>query len=230
MQICNTFRYRRPLRSGLAITRLQIDRSVKLGQSARCTALLSVVFACSLSVVSGAGMAQDNPADACAEAARLMTEDNDLDGALDEAKWCVEGLEQLKENQALAVLPDEVGDFGGGETQQQKAFGMSIIERTYTRGSESININLTGGGGAAGTGLAALAQLGAELGGQTGAKMRIQRRTVIDLGGDGGEQAFMVQLRSGGVLNVSSSSANRETVIGFLKEFPIADLDDALDK
>lgn len=201
------------------------------GHHGRTTlANVAVCLACGFSLLSlsSAAVAQDSPADACTEAARLITEENDLDGALDEAKWCVEGLEQMKSQQALTVFPDAVGGFTGGETQQQKAFGLSIIERTYTRGSESIELNLTGGGGPAGSGLAALAQLGAELGGQSGAKMRIQRRTVLDMGGDGGEPTFMVQLRSGGVLNVSSSSANRDTVLGFLKEFPIADLDDAL--
>lgn len=195
---------------------------------AQATVLIAVAFGVSLFSFARTGIAQDNPADACMEAARLITEDNDLDGALDEAKWCVEGLEQLKEQQALAVFPDSVDGFSGGKTEQQKAFGMSIIERTYTKGSESININLTGGGGAAGSGLAALAQLGAELGGQSGSKMRIQRRTVIDMSGEGSEANFMVQLRSGGVLNVSSSTASSDTVIGFLKEFPIADLDDAM--
>ena len=198
------------------------------GRTKLATAVTCLVCGFGLLSFSGAAVAQDSPADACMEAARLITEENDLEGALDEAKWCVEGLEQIKSQLALTVFPDAVGGFSGGETQQQKAFGLSIIERTYTRGTESIELNLTGGGGAAGSGLAALAQLGAEFGGQSGAKMRIQRRTVLDMGGDSGEPTFMVQLRSGGVLNVSSTTANRDTVLGFLKEFPIADLDDAL--
>ena len=187
------------------------------------------VFIAGFSVLAGnsISMAQDNPADACEEAARLMREDNDLVGALEEAKWCVEALEQLKENQALAVFPDEVGAFAGGETSQQNTFGISLIERTYTGGSESIKLTLTGGGGAA-SGLAALAQLGAELGVQGGTKTRIQRRTVIDMSAEDDGVLYMVQLRSGGLLNVTSESASKETVLEFLKEFPIAELDDAL--
>lgn len=180
-----------------------------------------VVLGCAL-LPAAPLMAQDDPADACEEAARLIREDNDLEGALDEARWCVESLEQLKEKHAMSVFPDAVGEFVGGETSNQKAFGMSMIERTYTSGSSAIKLSLMGGG-PAGAGLAAIAQLGS----QAGTKMRIQRRTVVDMS-EGNEATFMVQLRSGGVLNITSTSADKETTVQFIKDFPIAELDDAL--
>lgn len=171
-------------------------------------------------------IAQDDPADACIEAARLMREDNDLVGALDEARWCVEGLEQLKQQQTLAVLPDEVDGFKGGETSSEKVLGMSMIEREYKRDNSAIEVSLTGAGGAGG-GLAAIAQMGMKLGAQTGKKMRIQRRTVVDMS-EGTSPTFMIQLRSGSVLNISSSNTDYDTTLSFIKAFPIADLDDAL--
>lgn len=189
--------------------------------------LVQLVLGFVLLTGSTYSMAQDNPADACEEAARLMREDNDLAGALDEAKWCVEALQQLKEDQALAVFPDEVGEFTGGETNQQKTFGIAMIERTYSHAGKTIKLSLTAGG-VAGSGLAALAQLGAELGVQAGTKMRVQRRTVIDMSDEEGDAVFMVQLRSGGLLNVTSATATPQAVLEFLNEFPIAELDDAL--
>lgn len=195
-------------------------KNVRNGKDAAYVAGLVVL--CLLWVTGSAAYAQEDPVEACEEAARLMREDNDLEGALDEARWCVEGLEQLKEKAAMSVFPDEVGGFVGGESNNTKAFGMSMIERTYTSGSQSINLSLVGGG-AAGAGLAAIAQLGAA----TGTKIRIQRRTVVDMS-EGKEASFMVQLRSGGVLNITSSTASKETTLQFVKDFPIAELDDAL--
>lgn len=189
--------------------------------------LTQLVIGVVLLVGCASGHAQDNPADACEEAARLMREDNDLAGALDEAKWCVEGLQQLKEQQALSVFPDKVGEFVGGETSQQKTFGIAMIERSYSHDGKTIKLSLTGGG-AAGSGLAALAQLGTQLGVQAGTKMRVQRRTVIDMSDEEGDALFMVQLKSGGMLNVTSETATPQLVLEFLNEFPIVELDDAL--
>ena len=199
--------------------------NIKSRATTGTTVQLALAFV--LLIGSAYSSAQDNPADACEEAARLMRDENDLVGALEEAKWCVESLEQLKEAQALAVFPDEVGEFAGGETSQQKTFGISMIERSYSHAGKTIKLSLTGSG-AAGSGLAALANLGAQLGIQAGTKMRVQRRTVIDMSEEEGNAMFMVQLRSGGLLNVTSETATAQTVLAFLNEFPIAELDDAL--
>ena len=39
---------------------------------------------------------QEDIITACNEAARLLKDDNDISAALEEARWCVEGLEQMK--------------------------------------------------------------------------------------------------------------------------------------
>lgn len=210
----------------------------------RCFSSFATGFASSL-LVAGftlAGVqsaaAQTTPEDtaeeavaACEEAARLWREDQDIVAALEEASWCVEGLQQIKSNRALAMFPDEVDGFIGGELKSQKALGMSMIERDYKRDGKTISITMTGGGGsgaAAGlAGLAALAEMGMNLGAQAGTKFRVQRRTVIDTS-ENGKANFMVQLRSGGMLTISSSSVDQETAMAFVKAFPIADLDDAL--
>ncbi|MCB1757837.1 MAG: hypothetical protein KDJ38_20130 [Gammaproteobacteria bacterium] len=169
-------------------------------------------------------LAQDSPADACREAAKLI-EQNDIDGALEEARWCVEGLQQLKQKAMSGVFPDEVNGFKGEDVQSQSAMGMNITERTYNRGSESIDVTLTAAGSAGGGFAAAIAQMGMTMGG-AGKKMRIQRQTVMDLS-EGSNNEFTVALKSGGVLSFQSSSAKHDDVVEFIKSFPLAELDEA---
>ncbi len=187
----------------------------------------TVVLFSTLLLVSGhAAMAQtaEDAAMACTEAARLIAED-DLTGALDEAKWCVESLQQLRQQATLTVFPDSVDGYTGGEVDNQSAMGMTIIERTYTKDNSTISVSLTTG--VAGGGLAALAQLGMGRGG-TGKKIRVQTRTVLDMSDSNGESQYMVQLKSGGMLTMSSSDLSADQLLPFVREFPIAELDDAL--
>ena len=173
-------------------------------------------------MLSSGVMAQDDPGSACRQAA-VYFEDGDLEGALDEARWCVESLEQIKQQQTLSLFPDELGGYVGGELSSQNTMGMTIMNRTYSSDSDTIDVTLTGGGAAA-AGMAALMQFGAS--GQ-GKKMRVQRRTVMDMSEPGNAQ-FIVQMKSSGMLTFESSSVDGETVLAFVKEFPIADIDDAL--
>jgi len=163
--------------------------------------------------------------EACEAAASLLQED-DIDAALEEASWCLEGIQQLKQQQTLSLLPDEVGEFTGGEAEAQNVMGMKMMKRVYSNGSENIEVSLMGGG-AASSGLAALAQLGINLGDST-KKMRIQRRTVMD-NSSGKSVELMVTLKSKGMMTIKSSNATKEVVIEFAKGFPIKEIDESLD-
>ena len=103
--------------------------------------------------------------------------------------------------------------------------GMTILEREYTGEDGTISVSLTTG--MAGGGLAALAQLGMGLDGGSSKKLRIQKRTVIDLG-DSSQGQYLVQLKSGATLAINSNELNSEQLLPFVKVFPIAQLDDAL--
>ncbi|MFK7852579.1 MAG: hypothetical protein AB8B79_00640 [Granulosicoccus sp.] len=181
-----------------------------------------------LLLFSGTSLAQtaEDASIACTEAARLI-EENDFLGALDEAEWCVESLKQLKQQRTLTVFPDALNGYVGGELDNQSAMGMSIMKRDYTLDGNQIDVMLTGG--VAGGGLAALAQLGMGMGSGSGKKMRIQKRTVIDMSKEGAESQYMVQLKSGGMLMISSYDLDAATLLAFVKAFPIAELDDALE-
>lgn len=165
---------------------------------------------------------QDDPASACREAAKLFEED-DIQGALEEARWCVEALEQLKQNNTAQLFPDEVAGYVGGETNSQSTMGINLTERTYSKGSRQIDVNYTAGG--AGGGLAAIAKMGMAMG-APGQKLRIQRYVVMDTS-EGQNADFMVSMKSGGMLSVSSNNAGRDEVIKFLESFPIKELDQA---
>lgn len=183
-----------------------------------CTPLLFTVY-------TGNAFSQDDtPAAACREAAKLF-EENDIKAALEEARWCVESLEQLKQQSTANLFPDSLNGFNGGQVDTQNAMGMSITERTYSKGSNTIDVNYTGGGAAAG-GLAALANLGMTMGGG-GKKLRIQRHVVLDTSAQGNAK-FIVTMKSGGMLNVSSSNTDYDTVLVFLKAFPIKEIDNAV--
>ena len=190
-------------------------------------------FAAGLLVAAFVGLAPsaaraqtaEDAATACEEAASLIAEE-DFDGALDEAKWCVESLEQIRQQRTLTVFPDAVEGFEGGPLDNQSAMGMTIMNRAYVRGEDEIDVALTTG--AAGSGLAALAQMGMSLGGAGGRKLRVQKRTVLDMSDAEGEAQFMIQLKSGGMLTIGSSGLAADEVLAFVRAFPIQALDEAL--
>jgi len=190
----------------------------------------SIIFAGLVGVVSVSSVdtvrADESAAEACEEAARLLRESDDLVAALDEASWCVDGIKELQANRVLSILPDSVDDYVAGEAEKQSAFGMTMISRQYTKDNKSIKVAMTQGG-LAGTGMAALAQLGLQFGGDSTNKFRVDRRTVFQMG-EQGDQMFTVKLRSGGLMYVGSDSLDASTVKGFLEQLPIAAIDDSL--
>jgi len=168
--------------------------------------------------------AEENPAEICASAASLYKE-GDIDGALDEARWCVTQLEQIKQNQTSSFFSDEINGYTADELQSQQTMGMQLIERNYSKEGQSIKVALTGGAmGAANNAFAALASFGMQS--AQGEKIRIQRRTAM-LTKDSGSNQLIVTLKSGGMLTFDSSDVSSDELVTFAKAFPVADLDDA---
>jgi hypothetical protein len=166
--------------------------------------------------------AQDTPSESCQAAAELAA-DGDIDGAIEEARWCLEGLEQIKQEQSSAVFPDEINGFTGDTLESNSAMGVQVISRDYRKGENTISVTLTGGSGGGMGGFAALAQMGMMGGGK---KIRVQRRTVLD-NSEGSDVSFMASLNSGAMLMFESSDTDNATVLEFIKAFPIAELDEA---
>lgn len=175
-------------------------------------------------VAAPMSFADDTPAETCASAASLFKE-GDIEGALEEARWCVTQLEQLKQGKISSFFKDEINGFKGGKLEQQQAMGISMIERSYSKDGKIIKVSLSGGAsGAASNAFAALASFGMQS--SNGKKVRIQRRTAM-INDDGGNIQAVVTLKSGGMLTFESNDLNSADVTSFAKAFPIADLDDS---
>ena len=179
---------------------------------------LTIIFTTQLVV------AEESPKDACKSAASLYSE-GDIEGALEEARWCVSLLEQEQQNLTSKFFLDEIEGYKGGNLDNQNAMGFSLINRTYQKGSKRIEVSLNAGtSGAALQAFSAIAQLGTQFG--NGKKIRIQKRTALATN-DNGTKTVTVTLRSGGMLHFESSSIEIDALIEFAKAFPVADLDDS---
>ncbi len=186
--------------------------------------LLTVTAITLSSIFSTPVFADDSPADTCKSASSLFKE-GDIEGALEEARWCVTQLEQLKQGQTSAFFKDEIGGYIGGKLESNQAMGFTVIERRYNKESISISVTLSGGAsGAANNAFAAIAAFGMQA--AQGKKVRIQRRTAI-VNDENGSVQVVITLKSGGMLTFDSSELSKDDVIGFAKIFPVADLDDS---
>lgn len=173
---------------------------------------------------SAIAIADDTPADTCMSAASLF-KSGDIEGALEEARWCVTQLEQLKQGKVSSFFKDEINDFKGGKLEKQQAMGISMIERNYSKDGKVIKVSLSGGAaGAANNAFAALASFGLQA--TNGTKIRIQRRTAIITTEEDNTQ-IVITLKSGGMLTFESNDLNSEDLTAFAKAFPVADLDDS---
>lgn len=183
-----------------------------------------VFFILSATLFSPMTMAEDSPEKICKSAAELYS-DGDLEGALEEAKWCVTLMEQEKQAATNQYFKDEINGFVGGKLEQQNAMGFMMTNRPYEKDDLLIDVSLnTGSAGGALQAFSAIAQFGMQAG--AGKKMRIQRRTAM-ASNDGGNATVTVTLKSGGMLQFESRDVDLDTLVAFAKAFPIADLDDA---
>jgi len=169
--------------------------------------------------------AEGDPNQTCSSAASLF-KDGDVDGALEEARWCVTQLEQIKQKEVAAFFKDSINGYQGGELNQQQAMGMSMVERSYTKGGSQINVSLSAGAsGATNNAFAALASFGMQMGGP-GNKIRIQKRSAM-VTNENGKVSVTVTLKSGGMLTFESNSLSSDAVVAFAKKFPVANLDNS---
>lgn len=169
--------------------------------------------------------AADDPEKIFKEVIQLYQE-GDLEGALEEAKWGIERMEQMRQDKVSEVFPDKIGDFEGQALNKNKAMGIMVTERRYTGNGKTVNVSLTEGssGGGALSGLGALMQMGGAMSG--GRKVRIDRRSGTAMS-EGSSNSVVVALESGGNLTFASSDLTLEEVIAFAEDFPVKELDEA---
>ncbi|OMH32184.1 hypothetical protein [Motiliproteus sp. MSK22-1] len=158
--------------------------------------------------------ADDNTVEYCESAAELAKQGQNKE-ALEEARWCVEGLEQELQALEKELFSKTIGDWKRGEVRQNKGMGMFITETSYTRDNMKIDMTLTGGSGAM---AAAMAQIGMMQGGK---RVRLgKHRGVMTPKGE-----LSVKLNDGRMLMFKSRNAGADELQAFAKQFPVADLD-----
>lgn len=190
----------------------------------RVYTLVSTLLIASTLFVSPVHAQNNEIKESCSNVVALFN-DGDIDGALEEARWCVTQLEQLKQGQTSSYFKDEIDDYKGGKLDVQQAMGMSIIERRYTKGNNSVQVSLSGGvSNIAASALEAFASFGVNA--TPGKKIRIQRRTAT-LNNQSDSPQLLVTLKSGGILTFESSQLSEDALVAFAKSFPIAELDDS---
>jgi hypothetical protein len=180
----------------------------------------SYLFAAALCCLAVA-QAQEDPKDSCGRILKLYQQ-GDVDAALEEARWCVEALEQVQMSKQGDAFPAEVAGWKRGSLDQNKAMGMALTEASYNKGEQTITVSLMGGADAGGGGfLGALAQMGMMSG---GAKMRLGDYTGVVMFESGGN-TISVSLENSGTLSFQSYQASKDALTEFAEAFPIAELD-----
>ncbi len=175
-----------------------------------------VILCCCL----GVAHAQEDPKDSCGGILKFY-EQGDIDAALEEARWCVEALEQVQMSKQGDVFPAEVAGWKRQSLDQNKAMGIAMTEANYNNSGKAITVTLMGGADAGGGFLGALAEMGMMSG---GSKMRLGDYTAVAMSDSGGE-TVSVSLENSGTLSFQSYDAGRDAVMEFAKAFPIAELD-----
>jgi hypothetical protein len=169
----------------------------------------------------GVAQAQEDPKDSCDGIVDLYA-DGDLDGALEEARWCVEALEQVKQAKEGDLFAADIAGWKRQSIEQNKALGVALTEATYTKGDKTITVSLMGGAGGGDMGfLGGLAQMGMMSGGN---KIRVGKHTGVATS-EGGTSTVTVSLDTGGTLSFASSNTEMNVVVDFAKAFPVAEID-----
>ena len=184
----------------------------------------ALILFCTCFCIAYPTTAEDSAEKVCKSASELYA-DGDLEGALEEARWCVTLMEQEQQSQTNQYFLDDINGFQGGKLEQQNAMGFMVVSRQYEKGGSYIDVSMNAGSsGGAMQAFSALAQFGMQSGADK--KMRIQKRTAMATD-EGGNANVTITLRSGGMLTFESSDVDLDTLVTFAKAFPVADLDDS---
>jgi hypothetical protein len=161
---------------------------------------------------------EGDPAAYCKQAAELYQQD-DIAGAVEEAKWCLESLELIQQSRKSDKFAKDIAGWKRGEVNQQKAMGFSIIETSYSKDGKTIDVSLNSGGG----GMAAMfSQMGMAGGGK---KVRLGGYTGMIVE-EGERNEILVSLKmTPGMLNLSSNDASMDELSAFAKAFPVKEID-----
>ena len=171
--------------------------------------------------------------DSCDDIESLL-DDGDFTAARDQARTCLEAIEQELSGSVSALFPAQVGNWTQTNLEQNQVMGFNNITAVYSNNNISVNVSLTGAaGGGTGSGLGGLGGL---LGGIAQAAMAQSGQQVTVAGIPStlnAEGALTVPLEDGSLLvfdspNVNSADAALEGFGDLVNDFPVAAINDAL--
>ncbi len=187
--------------------------------------LITIVTATSLvSLCEPADAATMDEIKEATDALVEFIEKGDLKKAQEEVDFLAAALKELDFAAKKDFFKDDLAGFLGGETSVQAAMGVSVIERTYKRGGQTVKVSLTemGGGGLAG--LAAMGQMF----GQPQGTFRLPGRIPASVTNQGGRVEITATIGTA-MFKVESSSAKEEIVKAVANAFPTKELKEHMD-
>lgn len=165
------------------------------------------------SVISLNTFADTDTEQSCKDINGLINK-GDLKGALEEARWCVDGLEQMQQQAEKELFSKSIDGWVRGEISSNKALGITVSETLYKKGNNSIQVSLTSGGGGL---VSAFAQMGMM---QAGSRVRLghHKGTLIP------DEGLIVNLGEGRILNIGGVPASNDMLKSFAKKLPLDEL------
>jgi hypothetical protein len=162
-------------------------------------------------------------------------EEKNYSKALEELSWAQKEIEKAKGQVTQALFPAELEGYTGGKIESTNVFGISNVERTYTKsGAATIKVSLMGSSKGGGQnplgGLAAFGQMAAMMGGaQPGVEtFRIDGRTA-NLETKENSADLTLFLDGGSMIKFEmSKSKDGEALKKFAQGFNIAEIEKQL--
>ncbi len=189
--------------------------------------LLIGVLACSQ---FAAAIEAETPESSCKGIMKHLDKE-DYKGALNDARLCVELLEQKVQGSVTKSFSESVAGWERTSISEENVLGMANITAEYSKGDDTLSVSLVGGkgsgsGGAFGNALGSIATMGMMQAG--GKRIRVQGLAATVTA----EGEVIIQLDDGAFVTVSSPQySSQDTAIdaleSFLDAFPFAEINKA---
>lgn len=153
----------------------------------------------------------DKDTQAACEAAAELAKGDDLKAAAEEARWCLEGIEQTLQSMDADLFTKEINGWNRGEVTTNKAMGMTLTETSYTKEGSHIQVSLNTGTGAIGN---VMAQMGMMQGVK---RVRLGKHKGIFTS----ENELAISFDGGRLLTLQGDGVDTETLTEFAKALPL---------
>lgn len=149
--------------------------------------------------------------------------------ALNELTWANNEIAKMHSAKIASFFPKELNGYTGADGESSNVLGMLNIEKKYSKGSETINVTLTGASGGQGGlmgGIAGVGKMAAMFGGgQTGiSSFRIKGKTAMQ-DTNNGDNTVTIYLDSGSIISVKGYDCPAENIKKIAESLDVEGLD-----